>query len=1653
MFQDPFSPFVNDEEHNSAHARLFEIVSFANTCTSIPELTAFCLDTVALELRFQLAFFLWWQDTPPYVLVQETRGVLPKLATALRDLKFLFDPPSPPSSAETLLFFQATVHSLLRGYNFTAPAFAHLLAGGEPFGMIVFAANSHPEAQNEWDILEHQEFLDAVGLHVGAAIHRLRQSEQTAARETWLRKFLDSGHAGYWQTDGQGRILAVNDAALKTLKRTRAQVIGKRIDELSDADPVRLRELRARLQREDMVHDLELDIRARDGEIRTIRETLHVARDANNNITEMQGIFQDITAAKQTLEQLQRRNRELEMLHQLATGLNQTLETDVALQAGVELILQLTNADALGIVQINELEGHYDLVAHQGLEPELVAAYAHAPFDRSIYHGKIQPETTWNLIEYIVLTGKTLTLEQLLEMPRFDISPILAHGYKSLLAFPIRFDNQVYGVVMVGSRNAQQFDDHAVQLVDNISAQLGQTLHNQRLVAALQLQVEQMELLIAAGRTLQYAPQADERLPHALRQLKRALGAAYCVIHLLRDENHVEYITASDTREAKRIFPLADYERRLLHSMEPLLVTDRDAPEVDPAQRASMERFHFGAAVGLRLYAQERPIGLLFVNYAAPREFAAHEVRLLVAFAQQIAYALQNKRLLDETNKQVGELKALAHVSRMIVLAPRPDRSLSIVADEIARVFQADYVGFHLREGNSLRLVAESKESGAPRVSPILPHQYRILEELDSIRVSNAHEAAAHPRQQALLVKYKMIADLGVPLVSGQKALGILYISQHQERVWTDAEQDLAETFAQQVTFALTQARALHDSEKQLRDWRTLSRSTSLLAHTRAPEHTLPQIAADLRRLLNADYVGFHLKYGNHLRAITGPQHNLDKFEYPIETYHRPTLEYGQKIITCDSARDAKDENHRARLEAYGYHSDLGVPMISRGNAIGILFISHILPHPWQDAEIQLAESFAQHIAIVLENVQLLNENETRARELTQLAELNEITMTIHDQDILETLVLEGLHNLLNADRVALVRTQDNVPQGLRTSDKVTYPVQPIPRTEGLELLLRSRRPVIVDPEHAPVWDGDYEERAKFHEIKSFLMLPLFTAAETLGALSFLFKTEHIFTDAEIRLAQAAANQVAMALANARHLREQDTRITRLTQLSQFSMWCGALRDSETLQTEAVARIRELLQISAASIRLVQDGYLTKGASSGYTDSGARDHMIRIDERLQRVLNTLKPYVVDNLKTEHGISEHWRKRHLAEGFEALLMVPMLAVNQVVGILTLFRRQMYHWQETEVQYAQNLANVLALALSNVEQIEKTERSRAELSATLDSVFSGVFRTDLNGNIQSWNRAAKQITGFTEAEMLGKAWHMDGPRVGVHQRADEIAFEAIAENRVQFSFLPRFWKCADGHIVQLRVAAAPLYDANGRVRGAVCAFWDRSEEQAAERAKVDYINLVGHQLGNKLTATLWGAEQLGRSNLNEAGRARLISILGDTRREMEDFNLRFQQFQREHSDDAIQANPLDLKAMVRKKVAAWRATHPEHKFHVRGKFASVVADEMRLAVVIENLLENACKYSPEGSPITVRCELPHPETVVLRIHNRGKPIPPELLPHLFERWQRGDSEQPGTGLGLWLVRTKLHEIGGEIRAESDARRGTRFVIILRRANPSA
>jgi PAS domain S-box-containing protein len=845
-------------------------------------------------------------------------------------------------------------------------------------------------------------------------------------------------------------------------------------------------------------------------------------------------------------------------------------------------------------------------------------------------------------------------------------------------------------------------------------------------------------------------------------------------------------------------------------------------------------------------------------------------------------------------------------------------------------------------------------------------------------------------------------------------------------------------------------ARMEQELDRRVAELEAIARVGKLLASSAEPVEPLGEIAREICGALHADSVSFQMREGDTLRVVLSSV--AETTVQPIYDYEKQILDGFEPRIVPDREAAGVDSGQRAVLTNLGFASSVGVRLYAQQAALGILFVNQRTPREWTAEEVRLISTFARQVASAIHNASLLRETWARVRELESVAEMSMFAASLIGEEVLIDLALQFISESLGVDLVGVNLLDGDQFRVGRTRGADPPPTEPLEMTPMLRNIIESRKLYVFDRKHPLTPDSQAESRVRTQSARAVLTMPLATGGGVIGILSVASRGEHVWTHGEKRSVETIANQLATGVSNARLYAEQVERARRLALLAELSNACSALLERHVLLETAVRHIQQMLRAAQVSVRLVQGDHLSEGVDIGYTHPDPRSRPIKIDERTKNILSSSQPVAIYDLEASQALPADFTVHERAEHARAALILSLTAKDQPLGILSVFLSKPHEWTQPEKQFGQTIANTVSAALANAYLFESLQQERGNLEATLNSVFSGVFTTDENGMIQTWNRAAVEITGHSAQVMCGKNWEEVGRIEG--DKPDRLIFEAMAGGEVVFGLARRTLTTADGRMISLGEAAAPLRDQAGKIRGAVGAFWDRTRENAAERARVDFLLEVSHEMRSSLTAMLSMATMLRDKKVRGATRERATQVLSDQVDRLKAFSERFLKFEQEQFRQPVREESLDADKELGRLVKAGRLNHPDHPFRLAGRGGTVYADRARLETVMTNLLDNAAKYSPPGAPISIEAHPMSDERVGVSIRNEGTGISRQAQARIFERGYRAPASGPneemeGSGIGLWLVETKLREMGGEICVESDGIHSVTFHFTLRRA----
>ncbi|MBE0428901.1 MAG: PAS domain S-box protein [Thermoleophilia bacterium] len=356
----------------------------------------------------------------------------------------------------------------------------------------------------------------------------------------------------------------------------------------------------------------------------------------------------------------------------------------------------------------------------------------------------------------------------------------------------------------------------------------------------------------------------------------------------------------------------------------------------------------------------------------------------------------------------------------------------------------------------------------------------------------------------------------------------------------------------------------------------------------------------------------------------------------------------------------------------------------------------------------------------------------------------------------------------------------------------------------------------------------------------------------------------------------------------------------------------------------------------------------------------------------------------------------------------------------------------------------------------QKMREVLHEKEKTAAVLSSVADGVYVVDNNDKIVLWNQAAELITGFTKEEMVGRVCRdamkpaEEGGNPICTPLCDTMVEFEPGSSGVGYELLT----CRkNGDRIWLSVSAAPIRD-SGETAGIVHVFRDISEYKEIDRMKSDFVATVSHELRTPLTSILGFAKTLLRADANFSEESR-ESFLTEIVREGERLARLIEDVLSVSRIEAgslrLDLRPVAVEPTVREVVRNVSSLTSIHRFEINvpDDISLVMADSDKLHQVLLNLVVNAVKYSPDGGEVSVSAAESEGYIRFL-VADQGVGISEENLPHIFERFFRaspgGKRGAAGTGLGLYVSRNLIEQMGGEIWAESQPGAGSRFYFRL-------
>ncbi len=366
--------------------------------------------------------------------------------------------------------------------------------------------------------------------------------------------------------------------------------------------------------------------------------------------------------------------------------------------------------------------------------------------------------------------------------------------------------------------------------------------------------------------------------------------------------------------------------------------------------------------------------------------------------------------------------------------------------------------------------------------------------------------------------------------------------------------------------------------------------------------------------------------------------------------------------------------------------------------------------------------------------------------------------------------------------------------------------------------------------------------------------------------------------------------------------------------------------------------------------------------------------------------------------------------------------------------------------------------LAGAVNNLSvRVEEAQESSDSERRLLDSVLShmsdGVLATDRRGNVTIVNNMALQLLGVEhEDELIGKSI------IDVLDIRHDYTVRQLVNSEQKEMILDM---SNSGSNLILNAYFSPIQRESGFVSGLVCVLHDVTSQQKEEQERKEFVSNVSHELRTPLTSVKSYVEALsdGAWQDKEIAPQFLKVVQDETERMIRMINdllslSRMDAGTTKLNLEYVNINELFNYILNRFDMIIKKEEDPKKKKYTIERFFTkkdlwVEIDTDKFTQVIDNIMNNAIKYSPDGGVITARLLETH-NHVIMSISDQGLGIPRKDLGHIFDRFFRVDKarsrKQGGTGLGLAISKEVVNMLGGQIWVDSVEGKGSTFYISL-------
>jgi GAF domain-containing protein len=781
-----------------------------------------------------------------------------------------------------------------------------------------------------------------------------------------------------------------------------------------------------------------------------------------------------------------------------------------------------------------------------------------------------------------------------------------------------------------------------------------------------------------------------------------------------------------------------------------------------PVTSELAQRLGFRTGLYVPLMREGVAIGVIALRRVEAQLFSERQVALLQTFADQAVIAIENARLLNELRESLEQQTATSEVLGVISSSPG---DLAPVFETLLanakRLCGAKFGNLWLREGAAFRTVAmhgatpeytEARRRAALIEPAADTGLGRVLKTKRVVQIADIQEVAgyvANPDQAPIVQLAGARSMLTVPMLQEEELIGAIEIYRQVVRPFTEKQIELLQNFAAQAVIAIENARLLNELRQRTDD---LSESLEQQTATSEVLSVISSSPGELElvframleratRVCGANFGVLFLYEGGLFRpaaSLDVPATWADFLDRQGSFAPKPGQLFGrlcQSKTVIHVVDRATEPDPSPSFRYGGARSSIAVPMLKENELVGAFFIYRTEVRPFTDKQIALVENFAAQAVIAIENTRLLNELRQSLEQQTATSEvLSVISSSPGELEPVFQAMLENATRICEAKFGTLYRFEGNAfhwiaqvgaPLEFAKFLRQRGPFQPPPGTM-LDHVLRTKQVRHTADETAEAVLGP---SAQLGGARSVVAVPMLKDDALIGAIVIYRQEVQPFTDKQIALVQNFAAQAVIAIENTRLLKELRQSLEQQTATSEvLGVISSSPGELELVFDAMLANATRVCEASYGALWVYEGDGFRNVALHGALPADYAAELRRManfrphsEMPLARVARTKVTVHTADMSTEKSYIDRDPLAVAAvevAGIRALLCVPMLKEQELIGVIVIYRREVRPFTDKEIALVENFAAQAVIAIENTRLLNELRESLQQQTATAD-----------------------------------------------------------------------------------------------------------------------------------------------------------------------------------------------------------------------------------------------------------------------------------------------------------------------------------------------